>query len=102
MEEALSAELIPTPRKFPSPLNADQNRHCYFHRNYDHKIEECLALKTRLRSLSRLDSYNTMLQSMSSASYTHMVDRETGVQKSEAQGTKAREKIVREVEEKAE
>jgi len=51
LEEALSTELIPAPRKFPSPPRADQTKHCRYHRNHDHSTEECIALKDKIEEL---------------------------------------------------
>jgi len=53
LEEALSAELIPTPHKFPSPPNADQNKRCCYHHNYSQNTEQCLALKDKIEELTQ-------------------------------------------------
>jgi len=51
LEEALSAELIPAPRKFPLPPRVDQTKHCRYHRNHGHTTEECIALKDKIEEL---------------------------------------------------
>jgi len=48
LEEALSAYLMPVPRKAATPRNADTSKHCHFHQNYGHTTEECLALKDKI------------------------------------------------------
>ena len=50
LEEALSADLLPTPRKAATPRNADTSKHCCYHQNYGHTTEECLALKDKIGS----------------------------------------------------
>jgi len=47
LEEVLSVELIPAPRKFPSPPLADQGKQCGYHRNHDHSTKECMTLKDK-------------------------------------------------------
>jgi len=45
LEEALSVDLLPTPRKATTPRNADTSRHCRYHQNYRHSTEEFLRTK---------------------------------------------------------
>jgi len=54
LDEALSAELIPPPRKAASPNNADCTRRCRYHKNNGYTTEECQALKIRLKNLSKM------------------------------------------------
>jgi len=51
LEEALNVDLISTPRKIPTPLNADTPKHCRYHHNFGHTIEECLTLKEKIEEL---------------------------------------------------
>jgi len=44
LEEALSADLLTTLKRTNTPLNADQTKHCRYHRNFDHNTEDCWAL----------------------------------------------------------
>jgi len=47
----LSANLISTPKKEPIPYNEDTTKHCRYHLNYGHTIEECYALKDKIEEL---------------------------------------------------
>jgi len=40
LDEALSADLIPPPRRAASPENTDRTRRCRYHRNNGHTTEE--------------------------------------------------------------
>jgi len=51
LQEALSAELIPPPRKALSPENADRSKRCRYHRNTGHSTEECQVLKDKIEEL---------------------------------------------------
>jgi len=51
LEEALNADLLPTPRRAATPRNADTSKHCRFHQNYGHSTEECIALKDKIEEL---------------------------------------------------
>jgi len=51
LEEALSADLIPSLQKLPTPRNADTNKHCRYHQNYGHNTDECWALKDKIEEL---------------------------------------------------
>jgi len=51
LEEALSEELIPASCKFPFLPNANQTKHCRYHRNYGRNTEECMALKEKIEEL---------------------------------------------------
>ncbi|XP_068486801.1 uncharacterized protein [Phaseolus vulgaris] len=51
LQEALSAELIPSPRRALSPENADRNKRCRYHKNTGHSTEECQALKDKIEEL---------------------------------------------------
>jgi len=51
LEEALSADLMPTPRKAATSRIADTSKHCRFHQNYGHTTKECLALMDRIEEL---------------------------------------------------
>ncbi|XP_068472805.1 uncharacterized protein [Phaseolus vulgaris] len=51
LDEALSAELIPTPRKASSPKNVDRRKRCRYHQNSGHSTEECQALKDKIDEL---------------------------------------------------
>jgi len=51
LEEALHTTLIHTPKKAPTPKDADTTKHCHFHQNYGHATDECVALKDRIEEL---------------------------------------------------
>jgi len=51
LEEALSAGLMPTPRKAATSRKADTSKHCRFHQNYGHTTKKCLALKDKIEEL---------------------------------------------------
>ncbi len=51
LDEALTAELIPPPRKVASPNNVDQRKQCRYHQNSRHSTEECQALKDKIEEL---------------------------------------------------
>ena len=50
-EEALNTDLITTPRRVPTPPNADTTKHCRYHRNYGHTTEDCFTLKDKIEEL---------------------------------------------------
>jgi len=51
LEEALNVDLILPHKRTPTPPNADQNRYCQYHRNFDHTTEECVTLKDKIEEL---------------------------------------------------
>jgi len=51
LEEALHADLMPTPRRVATPRNADTNKYCRLYQNYGHSTEECVALKDKIKEL---------------------------------------------------
>jgi len=51
LDEALSVELIPPPRKVASPNNVDRRKQCQYHQNAGHSTEECQALKDKIEEL---------------------------------------------------
>jgi len=51
LEEALSADLIPSMQKLATPRNADTSKHCRYHQNYGHSTDECWALKDKIEEL---------------------------------------------------
>jgi len=51
LEEALSADLIPSLQRLPTPPNANTNKHCRYHQNYGHNTDECWALKDKIEEL---------------------------------------------------
>ncbi|XP_017408417.1 uncharacterized protein LOC108321235 [Vigna angularis] len=53
LREALSAELLPEPMKRPTPKEADGSKHCAYHKNMGHTIEECVTLKDKREELIR-------------------------------------------------
>jgi len=48
LQEALSAELMPPPRRALSPDNADRSKKCRYHQNTGHTTEECQTLKDKI------------------------------------------------------
>lgn len=53
LEEALSTNLLPLPRKKSTP-NANGNKHCLYHQNLNHTIEECSMLRDKIEELIRV------------------------------------------------
>lgn len=51
LEETLSADLFPTPRKKPTTTNTNENKHYLYHRNLDHTTEDCSALRDKIEEL---------------------------------------------------
>jgi len=51
LEETLYTELIPLPRKIPTPSNVDHNKHCRYHKNFDHNTEVCAGLRDKIEEL---------------------------------------------------
>ena len=51
LDEALSAELIPPPRKVANSDNADRICRYQYHHNSGHTTEECQALKDKIKEL---------------------------------------------------
>ncbi|XP_017437959.1 uncharacterized protein LOC108344008 [Vigna angularis] len=51
LQEALSTELIQAPKSRPTPPDADGNKHCLWHQNLGHTIEECVTLKDGIEEL---------------------------------------------------
>ncbi|XP_020238557.1 uncharacterized protein LOC109817649 [Cajanus cajan] len=51
LEEANHADLISLPPLAHNSANADKSKHCRYHRNYGHTIEECWSLKDRIEEL---------------------------------------------------
>jgi len=51
LEEALNADLITIPQRVPTPPNADTTKHCQYHQNYGHTMEDCFALKDKIEEL---------------------------------------------------
>jgi len=62
LDEALSAELIPLPRKASSPENADQRKQCWYHQNSGHSNEECQALKDKIKELIQVGHLHHFVQ----------------------------------------
>jgi len=48
LEEALSTDILPVPRRATTPRNANTTKHYRFHQNYGHTTEECVALKDKI------------------------------------------------------
>jgi len=53
LDEALQADLIPSPRKTTTPPNADMTKYCRYHRNHGHTTEECKTLQDKIEELVR-------------------------------------------------
>jgi len=61
LDEVLQAELIPPPRKYQNPPNADLSKYCHYHRNNGHTTDECDTLRDKIEELVRaghLKHYN--------------------------------------------
>jgi len=55
LDEVLQIELIPLPRKFQSPPNADMSKYCQYHYNNGHTTDECETLRDKIPELIRVD-----------------------------------------------
>lgn len=53
LQEALTTELIPIPKRRPTPPGADTNKHCLYHKNMGHSTEECITLRDKIEELIR-------------------------------------------------
>lgn len=53
LQEALSTNLIPPLKKHPTRPRADDNKHCLYHQNLGHTIEECVTLRDQIKELIR-------------------------------------------------
>jgi len=62
LEEALSADLIPSLQKLPTPRNADTSKHCRYHQNYGHSTDECWALKDKIEELIQVGHLGRFVQ----------------------------------------
>ncbi|XP_068483271.1 uncharacterized protein [Phaseolus vulgaris] len=51
LQEAMAAEIIPSPRKARTPERADRTKHCEYHKNHGHHTEECIGLKDKIEEL---------------------------------------------------
>ncbi|XP_068482612.1 uncharacterized protein [Phaseolus vulgaris] len=62
LQEAMSTELIPPPRKARTPENADRAKHCEYHKNHGHHTEECIGLKDRIEELVQAGQLKRFVQ----------------------------------------
>ena len=53
LDEVLQAELLPPPRKYQNPPNADLSKYCHYHRNNGHTTDECDTLRDKIEELIR-------------------------------------------------
>ena len=53
LDEVLQAELLPPPRKYHNPPNADLSKYCHYHRNNGHTTDECDNLRDKIEELIR-------------------------------------------------
>jgi len=51
MDEALNVDILSTPQKVLSPRDVDPSWKCRYHRNIEHTVEECQALKDNIKEL---------------------------------------------------
>jgi len=51
LEVALNANLICTPRRMPTPPNANTTKHYRYHRNFGHTAKDCFTLKDKIDEL---------------------------------------------------
>jgi len=51
LQEAMAVEIIPPLRKVRTLERADHSKHCEYHKNHGHHIEECIGLKDRIEEL---------------------------------------------------
>jgi len=62
LDEALSVDLILTPRRAMSPHNVDRSQKCNYHRNNGHTTEECQALKDKIEELIQVGHLRQCVQ----------------------------------------
>jgi len=53
LDEVIQAELIPPPRKYQNPPNADLSKYCHYHRNNGHTTDECDTRRDKIEELVR-------------------------------------------------
>ncbi|XP_014503111.1 uncharacterized protein LOC106763429 [Vigna radiata var. radiata] len=61
LQEALSAQIMQTPLRRPTPPGADLTKQCLYHQNSRHDTEECVTLRDKIEELiraGRLQRYN--------------------------------------------
>ncbi|XP_014524387.1 uncharacterized protein LOC106780606 [Vigna radiata var. radiata] len=60
LQEALSAQIMQTPLRQPTPPGADLTKRCLYHQNSGHDTEECVTLRDKIEELihaGRLQRY---------------------------------------------
>jgi len=62
LQEALSVELMPPPRRALSPDNADCSKKCRYHQNTGHSTEECQAPKDKIEELTQVGHLRCFVQ----------------------------------------
>jgi len=51
----LNAGLLPTTRKVSTPINVDYSKHYNYHHNHGRNIEECIAIRDKIKELVHAD-----------------------------------------------
>jgi len=51
LHKAMAAEIIMPPRKAKTLERVDQRKHCQYNKKHGHHMEECAALKDRIKEL---------------------------------------------------
>ena len=62
LEEALNVDLLTTLKRTNTPPNADQTKHCRYHRNFGHTTEDCWALKDKIEELVQANHLRRFVQ----------------------------------------
>ena len=60
LDEVLQAKLIPLPKKFQNPPNANMSKYCHYHHNNGHTTEECETLCDKQRNWCARVIFDTM------------------------------------------
>ncbi|XP_014506291.1 uncharacterized protein LOC106766042 [Vigna radiata var. radiata] len=53
LQEALSAHIMQTPLRRPTPPGTDLTKHCLYHQNSGHDTKECVTLRDKIEELVR-------------------------------------------------
>ncbi|XP_014489922.1 uncharacterized protein LOC106752703 [Vigna radiata var. radiata] len=53
LQESLSAQIMQVPQQRPTPPGANNSKHCLYHQNMGHNIEDCVMLKDKIEEMVR-------------------------------------------------
>jgi len=78
LDDTLTADLNPQPRRAASPENVDQTCRCRYYRNSEHTTEECQALKDKIEELIQVRHLRRFVQGAEDRSNPHEGNRRRG------------------------